>query len=58
MVIGTLHQDLRKRKSYNQLPVIEMLEDVHDFTEVVTYVPAKLDSEERIEHILKIPERS
>jgi len=40
LVIGTLDQASRKRKSYNQLPVIEMLEDLRDFTEVVTYVPA------------------
>jgi aspartokinase len=54
-VIGTLIQSSRKRKSYNNLPLIEMLEDLHDFTEVVTYVPAEQDSGERIEHIFKMP---
>jgi tetratricopeptide (TPR) repeat protein len=39
VVIGTLAQDPRKRKSYNQLPVFEALEDLHDFKEVITYVP-------------------
>jgi tetratricopeptide (TPR) repeat protein len=40
-VIGTLAQDPRKKhKSYNQLPVSELLENLHDFKEVVTYVPA------------------
>jgi len=43
-VMGTLHQDLRKRKSYNQLPLFEMLKDLHDFKEVVTYVPAEQNS--------------
>ncbi len=40
LVMGTLEQVSQKRKSYDQLPVIEMLEDLHDFKEVVTYVPA------------------
>ncbi|MGZ3609489.1 MAG: hypothetical protein ACXWOL_01495 [Ktedonobacteraceae bacterium] len=40
LIIGTLDQASRKRKSYNQFPVIELLEDLHDFKEVVTYVPA------------------
>ena len=51
LVIGTLHQDLRKRKLYNQLLLIEMLEDLHDFKEVVAYVPAEKDSREQNEHI-------
>jgi hypothetical protein len=34
-----------------------MLEDLHDFKEVVTYVPAEQDIGERIEHIYEMPER-
>jgi len=37
--------------------VIEMLEDLHDFKEVVTNVPAEKDSGERIEQIFKMPEQ-
>lgn len=57
LVIGTLDPASRKHRTYKRLPVLEVLEDLHDFKEVVTYVQAEQYSGEQIEHIFKMPER-